>query len=124
MSGTWRACTGSRSCEPHIEVPQYRQKLQGLFPFSESEIEFFRTISHQSIILPELVSSVPECSKTFRTIICRHDKHWMSGIAWHSGNDLLLEEDLCLDTQIKTTGSAGGMHHAFKAFVPAARYGL
>ena len=25
---------------------------------------------------------------------------------------------------IKTTGLAGGMHHAFKAMVPAARHGL
>ena len=26
--------------------------------------------------------------------------------------------------KIKTTGLAGGMHHAFKAMVPAARHGL
>ena len=26
--------------------------------------------------------------------------------------------------KIKTTGLAGGMHHAFKAIVPAARHGL
>jgi hypothetical protein len=25
---------------------------------------------------------------------------------------------------IKTTGLAGGMHHAFKAMIPAARHGL
>ena len=26
--------------------------------------------------------------------------------------------------EIKTTGLAGGMHHAFKAMLPAARHGL
>jgi hypothetical protein len=26
--------------------------------------------------------------------------------------------------KIKTTGLAGGMHHAFKAIMPAARHGL
>jgi hypothetical protein len=27
-------------------------------------------------------------------------------------------------SKIKTTGLAGGMHHAFKAMMPAARHGL
>ena len=29
-----------------------------------------------------------------------------------------------INFKIKTTGLAGGMHHAFKAMLPAARHGL
>ena len=36
-------------------------------------------------------------------------------------NDL---ECLKGSNKIKTTGLAGGMHHAFKAMLPAARHGL
>ena len=36
----------------------------------------------------------------------------------------MTEKQLPLTPAIKTTGLAGGMHHAFKAMMPAARYGL